>query len=260
MQIGPNTNVNEVRQGWIQPYRQTVAVRNVLETVIALVVELAKDLFGVRTGRAQRESLSYAQIISYTRGFNHNATQTQVLVADNYQIEALGLRGWSAFDKNDLDRSMAYRVLRNVIDSNDRLSVSAGKKYLVIPVNVHQSHWTSIHINLENRTVYYLDPLGSTVAKVNNINYHQLVQSYLQGIKECMEFLSPGHTYNVLRGRNSPSVIQKTQQYDSWNCGVFMFHYAMKAAELSQRNFRLDFCETLAGVWSRRAHIIQVFG
>lgn len=248
-------NLEAVNQGWVvHPYQPAVVVRNTLATIVQIIIEIVRDLFCFD----DEQCLSYVEVISYLDGFNQSQNSTHIVRADNYTLETLRERNWTAFNKNDLEHSTAYKVLGELITNNNRLYVPNGKRFLSIPVFIHDGHWTSVHVDLQNHRLYYLDSLGETRAYYNRINYHALIQRYLTGLKECLEFLCPGQTFTIERGAHSPSVIEKAQQFDGFNCGVFMVHYASIAAELAQRRFELDFRENYANIWSRRAHMVQV--
>jgi len=164
---------------------------------------------------------------------------------------------WTFFNPFNLNRSYARYVLESLI-TDETLILPAGKDVLVIMVNLENKHWTSIQIDLINNKIRYFDPAGETNTEDKKINFNALVAAYLNGLKACLQHYLPEKSFEVELGPHSPSVIKEREQYDGWNCGVFVFYYAMLANQVAETHlFTRPFTEVQAGIWSRRARILN---
>jgi len=56
---------------------------------------------------------------------------------------------------------------------------------MVVPVNIDNQHWTSVHVDFPNKYVMYYDSMGSGGEK-----YTRLVMEYLKG-EHLSKLLSP---------------------------------------------------------------------
>ena len=116
-------------------------------------------------------------------------------------------------------------------------AIPAEKSLLVLPIAVNNRHWTSIHIHLEKKQIYFLDPLGKGYHKENfqnqKIDYYKLTWKLLENITFIMNTLyaQEKRIFKVykMKSEGPASVINTIDQFDGWNCGTFLFHYALRA-------------------------------
>jgi hypothetical protein len=240
-----------------------VSVASRIATIARLIYEHVKALFNMLLSREDEltstNQLTHSQMVTYANVFNSDASNTTwVITPNNCDISFLGAANstWSVFDSNKLEKSYAYKVLESRINnSTNRLELPEGKNCISIVVNLGNKHWTSIQIHLSTQTIYYLDSAGqSTFA---NVNYNAIIDNYLAGLKACLEHYIPGRVFTLARGQHSPSIVESREQFDGWNCGVFVFYYASLAKDVANAHFQRPFNEVQAHVLSRRAHILS---
>ena len=88
---------------------------------------------------------------------------------------------------------------------------------IVLPVNITNTHWTSVHVDLRTKEILYYDSMGGPGTK-----WLKLAYAYLQG--EWNQYNSnegPFDSNNEWRMR-MPSLGQSIpQQFNGFDCGVF---------------------------------------
>jgi Ulp1 family protease len=87
---------------------------------------------------------------------------------------------------------------------------------IVLPVNITNTHWTSVHVDLRTKEILYYDSMGGPGTK-----WLELAYAYLQG--EWNQYNSnegPFDSNNEWRMR-MPSLGQSIpQQFNGYDCGV----------------------------------------
>lgn len=239
-----------------------VPIDHVIVTIAKLVFDHIKAIFNQifypEDSLTSTNQLTFAQMETYRQRFNAESGKVHVLSNNNPNIAFLArdLR-WTFFNPLNLQHSYARYVLEPLI-LDEKLVLPNGKEVLVIMVNLDDKHWTSIQIDLRTNKIRYFDPAGESNTEDQKINFNALIALYLSGLRECLKHYLPERAFEVEVGPHSPSVIKDRDQYDGWNCGVFVFYYAMLANQVAETHlFKRPFTEVQANIWARRAHILS---
>ena len=93
---------------------------------------------------------------------------------------------------------------------------------MVVPINIGNSHWTSVHVNFKTKAILYLDSMGGGGQKYLNLVLNYLKDEYLA--KFGTGFNESEWTMKSL-GRTIP------QQQNCSDCGMFTCTFATYATD-----------------------------
>ena len=105
-------------------------------------------------------------------------------------------------------------------------------QFIIAPWNPTDYHWTFVAIDLQNKNIFYVDPLNSA-AEIQNSTYMQVLEKFLPSLLERKFGLSEFQITST----------PHTLQTDSSSCGVLVCWYA---SQFVQGKSMSDSCDTYA--------------
>lgn len=129
-------------------------------------------------------------------------------------------------------------------------------RFIAIPVNFANTHWTVAIIDRELCTIRYFDSAGAE----ESLQKQNLIGLRLEEARIVFNEVD-GKEYCIDKNENSCSQPPSRQQYDGWNCACYMFLYAHLATlQLSEKEIdQLPLDEILNYIVNLRQRIITAF-